>query len=370
MKIAFIGQKGIPAKNGGVERHLENLAINLAKMGHEVFVYARSSYNQEKLKEYQGVKIITVPAIASKNLDAITATFLAVLDTPRRHFDIIHFQSIGPASLLRLARILNPKKSLVFTFHCQDYYQKKWGAFGKYYLSLGERIGNRHADRTIAVSKELAEYADQNYHNSAIYIPSGIKINEIAVASEIKKLWGLEKNSYILAVSRLIRHKGLHYLIKAYQDIKTNKKLVITGTGSFTDDYIRELHDLAAGNPNIIFTGNQTGLILQELYSNAAIFIQPSEYEGLSLSLLEAMSYRRPCLVSDISSNYEALDGAGIYFKNKNSNDLKIKLLELLDQPGKWTDYGDKAWVRIKTEYTTDSVIAKTEAVYQSLLNK
>jgi glycosyltransferase involved in cell wall biosynthesis len=370
MRVAFIGQKGIPAKNGGVERHLENLAINLAKMGHEVFVYARSSYNTERLKKYQGVKIITVPTIASKNLDAIMATFLAVLDTPRRHFDIIHFQSIGPASLLRLARVLNPKKPLVFTFHCQDYYQKKWGPFGKYYLGLGERIGNRHADRTIAISKELAEYADQNYHNHAIYIPSGIKINEITEAAEIKKLWGLEKNSYILAVSRLVRHKGLHYLIKAYQGIKTDRKLVITGTGSFTDDYIKELHDLAAANPNIIFTGNQTSSILQELYSNAAIFIQPSEYEGLSLSLLEAMSYRRPCLVSDISSNCEALDEAGIYFKNKNVDDLRIKLSQLLNQPEKWVDYGDKAWARIKAEYTENSVTAKTEAVYQKLLNK
>jgi len=267
MKIAFIGQKGIPTKTGGVERQVEDLAVNLVRNGHEVFVYARSSYNPENLKEWRGVKIITVPSIPSKNLDAITATLFACLDLIRRKYDVIHFQSIGPASMLWLARILSPRTKIVFTFHCQDYYHQKWGSFAKAYLKFGEKVGNLLADKVIITSHSLLKYAKGKYHNNPVYIPSSAKLNDLVPAQEITK-WGLTKNNYIAYIGRLVRHKGVHFLIKAYQEITTDKKLVIVGDGSYTDDYVKELHDLAQNNPNIIFTGNQNGPVLKELFSN------------------------------------------------------------------------------------------------------
>ena len=367
MKIAFIGQKGIPTKTGGVERQVEDLAVNLVKEGHEVFVYARSSYNPEKLKEWRGVKIITVPSIPSKNLDAISATFFACLDLIRRRFDIIHFQSIGPASLLPLARILKPRTPIIFTFHCQDYYQKKWGRFARTFLKLGETIGNRLADKTIVTSMGLTAYANEQYHNSPVYIPSSAKINEPTEAKAIKE-WGLAKDNYIVYIGRLVRHKGVHYLIKAYQEIQTDKKLVIVGDSSFTDDYVKELHDLAGDNPNIIFTGNQNNGTLRELFSNAAIFVQPSESEGLSFALLEGMSYSRPCLVSDIDPNREALGDTGVYFKSEDYLDLKAKLQEMLNNPEGAKALGQAALARVKSEYNADDIAKKTITLYQEIL--
>ncbi len=370
MKIAFIGQKGIPTKTGGVERQVEDLAVNLVKSGHEVFVYARSSYNTENLKEWQGVKIITVPSISSKNLDAISSTFFACLDLVRRKYDIIHFQSIGPASMLWLAKIIRPRTPIVFTFHCQDYYHKKWGFLAKSFLKLGEKIGNSLADKTIITSLVLTDYAKKKYNKNPIYIPSSAKINELVPAKEIKTKWGLEKDSYISYIGRLVRHKGVHYLIKAYLEIKTDKKLVIVGEGSFTDDYVRELHDLAAGNPNIIFTGNQNGNILKELFSNTAIFVQPSESEGLSFSLLEGMAYSRPCLVSDITPNLEAIADTGVAFKNGDYQDLKAKLELMLSDPERAQAYGVSALARVKLEYNADDIAKKTADLYQTMLKK
>ena len=369
MKIAFIGQKGIPTKTGGVERYTENLAINMARAGHEVFVYSRNSYNTEKLNEYQGVKIITTPSITSKNLDAITGTFLAILDSVRRDYDIIHFQSIGPALLMWLLKILKPKTKIVFTFHCQDYHHKKWGVLAKLSLRLGEFIGNKLADEVITVSESLAKYARDKYGNQAFCIPSSAQISDLVEANNIKE-WGLEKDSYIVSIGRLIRHKGVHYLIEAYKNIKTDKKLVIVGEGSYTDDYVKELHDLAGDNVNIIFTGNKSGQVLKELFSNAAVFVQPSESEGLSFALVEAMSYARPCLVSDIESNKEALAETGIFFKDRDVSDLTDKLQALLDNPEEMKVKGAAALERVKEEYDAVKITDRVLDLYQKVLGK
>jgi glycosyltransferase involved in cell wall biosynthesis len=369
MKIAFIGQKGIPTKTGGVERYTENLALNMVAAGHEVFVYSRFSYNTEKLTEWNGVKIINTPSIASKNLDAITSTFFACFDLLRRKYDIIHFQSIGPASLLWLAKIFAPRTKIVFTFHCQDYHHKKWGLFARLYLKLGEIVGNKLADEVLTVSKSLAQYARDHYHNQAICIPSSAQISPLVPAQEIKK-WGLEKDNYIVSIGRLIRHKGVHYLIEAYNNLKTDKKLVIVGDGSYTDDYVEELHKMAATNSNIVFTGNQMGDTLKELFSNAAVFVQPSESEGLSFALVEAMSYARPCLVSDIDSNREALADTGVFFKDRDVSDLQIKLQDLINNPDKLEAIGAAELARVKNEYDAVKITAQVLDLYQKTLAK
>ena len=368
MKIAFIGQKGIPTKTGGVERYTENLALNMVRQGHEVFVYARSSYNTENLKEWQGVKIITTPSIASKNLDAITSTFFACFDLIRRKYDIIHFQSIGPASLMWLAKIFSPRTKIIFTFHCQDYYHKKWGRLAKVYLKFGEMVGNKLADEVLTVSESLATYAREKYHNQAICVPSSAQISNPEPAEEIKK-WGLEKENYIVSIGRLIKHKGIHYLIEAYQEIKTDKKLVIVGDGAYTDSYVKELHDLAGDNKSIIFTGNQTGKALKELFSNAAIFVQPSESEGLSFALIEAMSYARPCLVSDIDSNREALGDTGVFFKDRDTSDLKDKLENMLSNPD-LDKIGALELELVKDKYDAVKNADKVLALYKKVLTK
>jgi glycosyltransferase involved in cell wall biosynthesis len=365
MRIAFIGQKGIPAKNGGVERHVEILASNLVTLGQEVFVYARRGYNDGK-NEYHGAKLIFLPSIPGKNFDAISHTFLACLDVIKRKVDIIHFQSIGPASLIWLIKIFKPKTPIVFTFHCQDYHHQKWGRLACWYLRFGEMVGCRLADKIIVVSKELKDYVEKKYGRKSIYIPNGAPLVEKISADSIRR-WGLETGNYLVSVSRLVRHKGIHHLIAAYQSLNSNKKLVIVGEGAFTDDYVDELHKLAGDNPNIIFTGNQSGKTLAELYSNAYAFIQPSENEGLSIALLEAMSYGLPCLASDIEANKEVLEDTGYLFANKNVDDLKNKLQIILNNPEKADSLGQKALERVIKEYNWDDITDRVIGVYNNI---
>jgi len=367
MKIYFIGQKGIPAIHGGVEKHVEDLSTRLVKAGHEVFVYTRPNYTDKNLKKYRGVNLISLPTIATKHLDAIAHTFSACLDLMRRDVDIIHFHSIGPSSLIWLAKLLKPGVPVIFTFHTKCYEHKKWGVLAKLYLKIGEGIACRLADKVIVISPTLAEYTKLKYKISANYIPNGVSLPKIIKAGKIKK-WGLKKDSYILTVTRLVGHKGVQYLIEAYKNLKTKKKLVIVGDGVYTDNYVNELKAMAEVNRNIIFTGNQTGKELAELFSNAYLFIQPSESEGLSIALLEAMAYKNCVLVSDIPENADVIKNCGVTFKNKSVISLRAKLNYLLKHPQLVKKFELSAKLRVRKTYNWSKLIFSTIKTYHQIL--
>lgn len=366
MRIVFIGQKGIPATFGGVEKHAEDLAIRLVKNGHEVLVYTRRNYTPDDLKSYKGVQLISLPSIATKHLDAISHTFLACLDVIfRQKADVVHFHSIGPSLLSWMIKIFKPQVRLIATFHSQCYNHQKWGALARFFLHLGEKMVCTIPDKTIAVSKSLTDYALRKYGKKVVYIPNGVEIMRQKDADEIKK-WGLSKGNYIVAISRLVRHKGVQYLIEAYKQLDTDKKLVIVGDGAFTDDYVQGLKEMANDNPNIIFTGNQSGDILRELFSNAYLFVQPSESEGLSIALLEAMSYGLPVLVSDIMENVEVVNNDGFVFANKDVADLTMKLKEiLLMDELVLAENGKTLQEVVQKNYNWDNIVREIETLYK-----
>jgi glycosyltransferase involved in cell wall biosynthesis len=363
MKIAIIGQKGIPSISGGVEKHVEDLSVRLVKAGHEVLVYTRPNYTNKNLAEYKGVKLISLSSIATKHLDAITHTLRACLDVVKRDVDVIHFHSIGPSSLIWLVKLLKPGVPVVATFHSQCYKHQKWGIFAKAYLKFGEFIACRLADKTITVSKNLKEYAAKKYGRVPEYIPNGVEAGKKISAHDIK-YFGLEKGNYILALGRIVKHKGLQYLIQAFKQVKTDKKLVIVGGSAHTDKFVRELKAMAAGDKRIVFTGPQHGPIVQELFANAYLFVQPSESEGLSIALLEAMAHGTATLVSDIPENKEAISYTGYTFRNKNVADLIGKLNGLLRNPEIVREMGEMQRKRAMKEYNWEAITEKIQNIY------
>ena len=365
MRIAFIGQKGIPAKNGGVERHVEFLSVELQNLGHEVLVYNRQAYTPERLSEFKGVKLIYKTFVNQKNLANITHTFLATLDVLRRQPDIIHYQGVGPSLLLWLPKIFCPRAKLVATLHSFDYDNEKWSAFAKMMLRLGEKSMFTWADAVIVLTPSTQAYARRRYHRETSLIPNGTQLGLIQGDNYLKQ-FGLEKNNYIFSASRLIKLKGLQYLIPAFKKLKTEKKLVIAGDG----EYEESLRKMASDDPRILFVGNQSGDILRQLYAHAYLFVQSSEMEGLSLSLLEAMGHRTACLASDIVGNQEALATTGFYFYSRNQDDLENKLTEILNNPEEVEIRAEAAYQRAVEFYDWRQVAVKTAAAYEKLLNK
>ncbi len=379
MRIAMIGPKGIPfIRDGGVERHVEELSVRLAASGHEVFAYVRPRFIINGQKIYKGVKLISLPSILTKNLDTITHTIFSTIHVLFKKVDIIHYHGVGPSTLAWIPRIFKPRAKVVVTFHSIDRFHKKWGWFARWYLGFGEWTACHFAHKTIAVSESIKKYCKEKFKKDVVYIPNGVRAEEIKGEGELEK-FGLKKDSYILTVARLIRHKGIHYLIQAYRKMEKIfgddpknwpggkiKKLVIVGAPSFTDDYYAYLNKLAEQSPNIIFAGFQAGDTLKQLFANAYLYVHPSEAEGLSITILEAMSYGTCVLISDIPENLETIDHSGFSFETKNVDDLYEKIVYLLNVPEIASGRGERGKGFIEKNFNWEKIVLETEKVYKT----
>ena len=374
MKIAMIGQKTIGikgGKTGGIESHVEALAVRLKERGNDVSVYARRGYhptsNGKRPKTIQGIRLVYVPTIYKKNLEAIIHTFLATIHAMFSSYQIIHYHGVGPATLAWLPRLFKPRCKVVVTFHSQDRFHQKWGLFGRAYLHYGEWASAWFPNACIAVSHVIQVYCRKNYGRQVVYIPNGAAIHEVK-NFDLLKQFDLKKNGYILNVGRAVKHKGLHYLADAYSELKTDKKLVIVGEAAVgSEGYFEELKKRYAKNKDIKFVGFQTGDDLKQLFAGAYLYVQPSESEGLAVAVLEAMSFGTPVLVSDIPENLEAMHHAGFSFQNKDVKDLKEKLDDLLDNPEEVKQAAKKSVKAIEEKFNWDSITEHVEEVYRTL---
>jgi len=363
----------MPALYGGIERHVEELSRGLVDLGQEVFVYCRPWYAKDRKSEVDGVKLVYLPSLKSKHLDAITHTFFSIIHASFSNFDIIHIHGVGPALMAWLPKLINPKQKVVITFHCIDRKHQKWGFIARTMLRLGEWCACRFSDRTITVSRTLHQYCSEAYDSMTQYIPNGISAVECNSAERLKE-FGLEAKGYIVMISRLVRHKGVHYLIEAYRTLKErspeiikDKKLVIVGDSAFTDDYVKELRDLAKDNQDIIFTGYQSGEKLAQLFNHAYLFVHPSESEGLPIAVLEAMSYGLPVLASDIPENMEVVSEAGLSFENKSVGDLVNKLEKYLPEEMYLEKIGARAKDFVIENYNWKDICQEVSGLYFDL---
>ena len=371
----MIGHKYIPSRDGGVEVVVSNLAPHLAKIGYDVTCFNRTNKEFKKMRksaplprEYQDVHLVWTPTIDRRGLAAVTSSIAATVIASFRRFNLVHFHTEGPCILCWLPRLLG--KRVVVTIHGLDHQRQKWGKFASAYIMLGEKMAVRHAHSIIVLSKGVQTYFRENYGRETVLIPNGIDPSEIRPASEITKQFGLSSRDYILFLGRLVPEKGIHYLIQAYQKLSTDKKLVIVGGTSDTDDYVKRLHEMAGDNPSVIFTGFQQGLALEELYSNAYLYVLPSDLEGMPLTLLEAMNYGCCCVTSDIGECADVMNGCGVTFPRGNAEALREALQDLCDHPEKAEEYRVESRKTISSKYTWQEITAKTNELYRTLLER
>lgn len=363
----MIGQKGIPSRLGGVEIHVEEIAKRLVKLGCEVEAYCRKDCSDTTGNNYKGIQITYVPYINTKNLAAITSAFFSTIKALFSNIDIFHYHALGPSTLSFIPRLFG--KKVVCTVHGLDWQRRKWGRLASSYLMLGEYSTGKFAHATINVSKNLVDYYKKKYNKDTIYIPNGINKNDCVPANIINQKYNLNKDDYILFLARLVPEKGAHYLIEAYKMLNTNMKLVIAGDIKNNDDYIKSLFELTKNNNNIIFTGFVFGDELAELYSNAYIYVLPSDIEGLPISLLEAMSYGNCCLTSDIPENTNVIENYGYTFRRGDVEDLKNKLERLIKKNEDIDRIKKNVQNFVLEKYKWDEIADATLNVYKKLIS-
>lgn len=373
MRIAYIGIKGLPGTSGGVETHVHELGRLLSARGHDVTAYVRPQYTPREITEQDGIALRHLPTISSKHLDASVHSFLSALDTIGKSYDIIHFHAIGPGAFGPLARPSGAK--IITTIHRMDYLSGKWGRFARFCLQSAERVCLNTSHRTVVIAPWLqAHYRELGY--TVEYIPNGVPLPDTEIGADELYGLGLQSNGYFLFLGRLVPEKRPDWTIRAFIDAMDNSRtrLVLAGGSSATDDYVAELKALAApAGDRILFTGPVYGATKEQLLANARAFLLPSALEGLPITLLEAMSYRRTCLVSDIPPHRDVIvEGQnGLMHSQRDLDDLKKRMAEVdamttdeLDQ------MGSSARRTVAHGYDWGDITDQTEALYRSVLDE
>lgn len=371
LSIAMFGQKRIPSREGGVEIVVEELCTRMVAQGHNVTCYNRgghhvsgSEYDSKRLKEYKGIKLKTVPTIEKKGLAAVSSSFFAALCCAFGKYDVVHIHAEGTAFFCWLPKLFH--KRVIVTVHGIDWQREKWkSGFGSKFIHKGEKNAVKYADEIIVLSKGVQDYFEKIYGRKTVFIPNGVSNHIERKPQIIKNKFGLDKDEYILFLGRLVPEKGIKYLIEAFKQVDTEKKLVIAGGSSDTSEFENEMKELAKEDKRIIFTGFVQGQELEELYSNAYVYALPSDLEGMPLSLLEAMSYGNCCLVSDIPECAEVVEDKALIFKKADVKDLQSKLQDACDHSEKVDAHKKQAADFICSKYNWDEIVQATLKLYR-----
>ena len=371
LKIAMLGHKRIPSNEGGVEVVVEALCARMAALGHSVTCYNRAGHHVSGAEHelpagsvYRGIRLVTVPTLERKGFAAVISSFFAAVRSAFGSYDVVHIHAEGPAFFCWLPKLFG--KRVIVTVHGLDWQREKWnGGFASKFIHLGECVAARFADEIIVLSENVRQYFLDTYGRATRFIPNGVSAPTLESPRLIAEKWGLQKDGYILYLGRIVPEKGETYLIEAFKQVKTDKKLVIAGGSSDTERYLRQLQNLAAGDDRILFTGFVQGKLRDELYSNAYVYTLPSDLEGMPLSLLEAMSYGNCCLVSDIPECAEVVEDKAVLFRKSDVDNLRQKLQTLCDQPETASQYKANAAQFILNKYGWDDVVDKTLALYR-----
>lgn len=365
-RIVVTGTRGIPNVSGGVETHVEKLfPIFTASDNFEVHICCRDCYipRNKRLTSYKNCILTYIRTPKKKSFEAIVHTWRSILYAKKVRADIVHIHAIGPALLVPVARLMRMK--VVFTHHGPDYERQKWGFLAKSMLRIGEYLGCKFANKVIVISKTIERSVKSKYRKSNIYlIPNGVEIPVLSNQENYLNNHNLQKNNYVLTVARLVPEKGIHDLIRAYIASGVKEKLVIAGDADHETDYSLSLKKNAS-NPNIIFTGYIKGEELHQIFSNTALFVLPSYHEGLPIALLEALSYSRNVLVSDIEPHAELDLGKNHYFKTGDVKDLCRTIKSLLARK---QAFDDGFIPLLQKKYNWVVIAKKTESLYRMLL--
>ena len=347
IRLAVFGQKRL-SREGGIEIVVKELCTRMAQNGCDITCYNRAGHHvsgaeYDNKTEYEGICQKYVPTIEKKGLAAVSSSFFAALYSAFGKYDVVHIHAEGPAFFAWLPKLFG--KRVIVTIHGIDWQREKWkSGFGSKFIRQGEKNAVKYADEIIVLSKGVQDYFKNTYGRETRFIPNGVNRPSIRKAKLITEQYGLTKDSYVLFLGRVVPEKGIRYLVEAFKDVKTDKKLIIAGGSSDTDSFMKEVKELAKDDDRITFTGFVQEQLLDELYSNSYIYTLPSDLEGMPLSLLEAMSYGNCCLVSNIPECAEVVEDKAVIFEKANVDDFEEKMFHIIRAfhvAGRCTDCGE-----------------------------
>jgi glycosyltransferase involved in cell wall biosynthesis len=364
LKIAMIGIKAIPARNGGFETAVDALSRGMVKLGHEVVVYNRSGMTDYTETDYEGVQLVTLPTLKSKNFSTITHAFLSTIHVLFHRVDVVHYFIAGTTLFAPIPRLFGIK--VICSVDGMDWQRAKWGRFARRYLRMSARMAVWFCNGLVSDSSEVQRYYREVYGADSCLITYGMRDNN-SEGREWLDRFNLESREYVLFVGRLVPENNIHHLIEAFEQTKTDKKLVIVGDDPWEKRYVRSLK--STDDPRVIFTGGVYDDGYAQLQKNAYVFVLPDEVGGTHPALVEAMGFGNCVLANDTPSNLEVIGDAGFSYRGADgSRDLQRQLQVLLSNPSTVVEFRTKAEERARMNYRWEQVIRDHLKFYSRVL--
>ncbi len=371
MRIAMIGCKGVPATmafGGGIERHVEQLAPRLVKLGHDVTIYVRPYTNPRDHQRWNGCRLVTIPTVRRKHTETIAHVLLSTFHAIGQRYDIIHYHGVGPSTLAWIPRMFSPRSKIIVTFHSRDRFHEKWNVFARAYLALGEWTAVRFPHATIAVSHVIQRFCVQMFGVKPVLIPNGIEPPKRNIATDAIQAMGLRPNGYFLGLGRLVPHKAFDVALDAFLTVPTALDFALVGDAGYDERYAERLYAMAERDMRVKMLGFRTGRELEQLLAHCTALVHPSRSEGLSVAVLEAMSHGKVVIMSDIPENLELVDHSGISFPKDDVRRLREILAWVSEDPEILRERGERAREIVTRDYNWDSIAEKTDRLYREVI--
>ena len=364
MRIAIFGSRGIPHTYGGAEAFLEELAPRLAARGHEIIVYCRSSLFPEKRKTYRGVRLIYLPSIETKVLGTPSHTLACMVDVLFRKVDAFLVINIVNGFHCLLPRLFG--KTFAINVDGLDWKRGKWGRLARKFFYLNAQcIGRICPDGVITDATEMQRIYDEEFGTRSTCIAYGANI-EASEDPGVLRQYGLEPEQYYLIASRMVPENNPDLIIKAFEQLRTDKLLAVAGGVNYRSDFVESLKQTR--DPRIRFLGHVGNADhVKELHCNAYAYVHGHSLGGTNPSLVKALGYGNCIVALNTPFNQEVLRDYGLMFE-RDVDDLRIKLQHVEDNPEVARRYRQRAPERIREAYTWEHITDQYEDLFHQLI--
>lgn len=363
MRLAILGTRGVPAAYGGFETLAEELSARLASRGHDVTVYARRGAVRERLAEWRGVRVVFAPTLRHKYLDTVVHGVTSGLHAASERYDAVLVCNGANALSCRLPRLLGAGTRVLLNVDGLERNRRKWNRLGKAVYALSERLSCVLPDVVVTDAEEIRRYYLERYGAPSAFVPYGSDLPEPEDLTVLGRL-GLEKDAYVLYVSRFEPENNPDAVVRAWRDVPGERPLVLVGSAPYAEGFIARLAAEAAEDPRVVLPGAIYGEGYRALLANAAAYVHATEVGGTHPALIEAMGYGRPVLVHDTPENREVAGDAALFWDARSPATLSRLLSDLLADDGRRAALGAAARRRAEKRYRWDDVTDAYEALF------
>ena len=291
MRLAILGTRGVPANYGGFETFAEELGRRLVDRGLEVTVYGRRGFIDPSLGSYRGMRLVVLPSIRTKHLETVSNTFLASLHALVKRYDAVLLCNAANAPFIPILRWTGIPVAI--NVDGLERKRRKWGAAGRAYYRLGERLSARLPNRLITDARVIQRYYRRFYSRRSEMIAYGGDLEPPTTTSTLEAM-GLTPGEYVFYVSRFEPENNPDRVLRAWSRVDGDRRLVMVGGAPYADELVKRIHQLA--DDRVVLPGPVYGDGYRELLFNCRAYIHATEVGGTHPALGEAMGAGRPVL--------------------------------------------------------------------------